>query len=227
MFAQIVQLQWKVSRWLLLPFTLLAIGLPLLALQMMRRGMENSDMFAASDAVGLMAVWTPLYPLLALITGFAVAMSAWVWDHRGNHVYALSLPLARWEYVLLKLAAGAIVLMVPVVALWLAAFIGTSMTAIPDGVHAYPGAFAGRFLLAALIAYTAAFALGAGTVKTTIYIVVGIVLFVIFGTLLVGMIEDMFGVSGLITPIDILHAALLKWPGPFHVYGGNWMLIDV
>ena len=82
------------------------------------------------------------------------------------------------------------------------------------------------FVLAALITFSVTFALAAGTMKTAIRVLTALILFIVFGSILVGFIERVTGVDDLITPVQMLHDSA-TWPGPFHVFGGNWMLIDV
>ena len=227
MLMQSLYLQWKVSRWTLVPFVIAAFGLPLAAMAHADAAAADTLFASGYSAIGAMEPWVPLFPITAALLGVTMGLAAWSWEHRANHVYALSLPVARWEYALLKLTAGAAMLLIPAAAAWAGALLGAATSSVPEGLHAYPNAFGLRFLLAALIIYAAAFALAAGTMKTTIRLLSGLLLFLIFGTLLVGLIEEIVGVDDLWTPIEILHAALGEWPGPFHVFGGNWMLIDV
>jgi hypothetical protein len=226
MLAQMTYLQWKASRWVLLPFVLLCFGLPQLAVRVATEGATYRGVVAGDGVVYALQLWMPVFPLLAAIVGFAAALSAWVWDHNANHVYALSLPLRRSQYTLLKLAAGGASLLVPVLAVFIGALVAILLNQVPEGLRAYPVAFTMRFLLAALLAYALGFALAAGTIRTTVLIVAAVLLFLIGGTLLVGFIESVAEVQ-LRTPLDLLYDAFGTWAGPFHVYGGAWTLIDV
>lgn len=227
-FREVLTLQWKASRWGLAPFVLIGFGLPLLALRTARWAAAGAgDFWAGNALVSVLELWNPLFPMVALVLGATVALTAWHWDHKEGHIYALSLPLARWEYVLMKFAAGALLLLIPVSALWAGASLGTWQTPIPEGLNAYPHSFSGRFLLAALLGYATTFALAAGTMRTALTILLGTIAFVMFGPLIVGWTEVLLGVEVPIRPLEILDALLLRWPGPFHVIGGNWSLIDV
>src|ERR1019366_8002795 len=63
-------------------------------------------------------LWGFFYPLLAAVTALIIALGIWLSDRRGQHVYALLLPVPRSRYVLYRYAAG-VVLLVPIaVALW-------------------------------------------------------------------------------------------------------------
>lgn len=228
MFREIVALQWKVSRWAVAVFVLLGFGIPMLAMQVLGQvSGPAAGLEATTEFVLALRLWNPLFPALAAVMGFTFALTAWNWDHKTGHVYALALPVTRWEYALHKFAAGALVLLIPAAALWIGALAGTALTRIPEPLQAYPHALGIRFLLAALIVYAAAFALAAGTMRTTVILILSVLAFLIFGTLLVGWVEQLFGVEIPLVPFDLLEAALLRWPGPFHVFGGNWSLVDV
>lgn len=228
MLRQFLYLHWKSARWAILLFTPVCFALPLLAVrfaQQNTRGIEPD--FIAGALLMTLQVWVPLFPLIAGLAGVTLALTAWSWDHGNHHIYALSLPLARWEYALQKFLAGLVLLSVPVLALYIGALLGAGMIELPDGLRSYPFALGGRFLLAALIAYALIFALAAGTVKTTVRLVTAFVLFLVFGSLAAEFIQSALGLDRVYTPFHLMDAVLMRWPGPFHVFGGNWMLIDV
>jgi hypothetical protein len=228
MLREMINLHWKAGRWAVLLLVPACFGLPLLVTRFAAqsaRGLEPS--FIASSMIYGSQVWAPLFPLIAGLTGVAMALTAWTWDHRGNHIYALALPLPRWEYALLKFVAGAALLALPVLALYAGALIGSALLNPPEGLRTYPIALGARFLLAATIAYAMTFALAAGTVKTTMRIMIGLVLFLLVGSLAGEFVQSVFGLDQAFSPFRLFDAVLVRWPGPFHVYGGSWMLIDV
>lgn len=224
---QTLVLQWKAARWPLLPFVVGAFGLPLAALQSAEAGAARMQGAPAEGLLGTLQNWTPLFPVMATLLGVTIGLTAWAWDHRANHVYALSLPLPRWRYVMLKFGAGALMLLIPMVALFAGVLLGRAGLDLPDGLHAYPIALALRFLLAALIVYAVSFALAAGTMRTAVWTISAFVAFLFFGSFIVDFAREALGAPDLPTPFDILVAALLDWPGPFSVFGGSWMPIDV
>ena len=227
MLGQSLYLQWKTMRWPLVPFVLAAFGVPLLALRQAHAAAVVAPFSAAENVLYALQYWTLLFPLTAALLGITFGLSAWSWDHRTHHVYALSLPLARWEYALLKFAAGVAFVLIPVVALLAGTLLGLAGLDVPDGLHAYPFAFAFRFLLAVLIAYAVGFAAASSTVRTAIWILSAYLAFLILGSLAVGFAREALGMTDLLTPLDIMGRMLARWPGPFHVFGGNWMPIDV
>jgi hypothetical protein len=230
MFRQMLFVHWKGVRFGLIPFILAAFGLPLLAVQGVTAGpgSPEASTIQAARLLGQMQQWLPLFPLLATVTGVTLALSAWAWDHRANHVYALTLPVARWEYVGMKMAAGALLLLLPVAAFWTGSLLATSALEIPEGLRAYPTAVAFRFFLAALTLYSLLFALAAGTLRTAIWILGGFVSLAVLGGILPDFLAESFfpALEGW-SFLDWFVDAILDWPGPFEVLTGNWMLVDV
>lgn len=230
MFQQLLFVHWKTVRFGLVPFILAAFGLPLLTVQ----GVNSISGDSAEAAVSAgrlfsqMLPWTPLFPLLASLVGVTVALSAWNSDHRGDHVYALTLPLPRWRYVGLKLGAGASLLLIPFFACWLGCLLATASIQIPEGLRAYPTAVSLRFLLSSLILFMVLFAMAAGTMRTALWVIGGFTALAVLGGtvpefLANTMLPSLEGWSFL----DWFVKAALEWPGPFEVLTGSWMLVDV
>ena len=231
MFRQMLYVHWKASRFGLIPFVLGAFALPLLSIQGIR--VEGTDPGSATVR-GILLLegvsrWTQLYPLLALALGSILALMVWNWDHRGDHVYPLTLPMARWKYVLLKMAAGGTLLLLPVLLLWLGALLAVSVVEIPEGFRGYPNAIGFRFLLASAVSFSLFFALAAGTMRTAVGLLVAWILVVLGGEILVPALGDWLHVPALshFRFMPWFLNAAMTWPGPFEVYAGNWMLIDI
>jgi hypothetical protein len=217
MFREVLRTQWKWSVWAVIVAAIAGFALPVLTVQ--DAGLINPD---AVDVVNMMArveIVGTFYPILALGAGVAMALLIWAPDHRGNHVYALSLPLPRWHYTLLRLAAGA-VLLVPVgVMLWVGALVATAASTIPVGLHAYPTAIAIRFAFALLLGYAFFFALASGTIRTTA-IVVGIVPVAII------VLSQLITLVGGPNVLDFA-IRVADLPGPFRLLFEPWLLINV
>ncbi len=231
MFQQIFYTQWKSVRTGLIPLTIASFGLPLLAVQDLAL---PSALPADSTLRALQAelifeswqLWLPFFPILAAILGVAFAMNAWSADHTAGHIYALTLPLSRWKYVLWKMGAGALLLLVPVALLGAGSLVAVGSLDLAEGLHSYPLLFTQRFLMASLFAYAGVFAMASGTTRTMV-IVISVVLSVIFGGQLLT-----YYLSEMLPSFDWqlfywLEHVLVEWPGPFEVYFGNWNLIDV
>jgi hypothetical protein len=220
---EMLRLQWLSAKWLLLPLVLICVGLPQAVVRFSVRATHGTEQpIVAATLLEALDVTSTLFPYLAGITGALIALAAWNWDHRTHHVYALSLPVSRPGYALLKLATGAVILLIPVLALLIGAWIATAMVPLPDGLRAYPFAFAARFLLAALLVYATVFALAAGTIRTTLVVVVGVVLLLIVGGIAAPFLETQYLID-LTTPIEMIGRA----PGPLRVFAGSWLMIDV
>jgi hypothetical protein len=218
MFKQILYTQWKWTRLPLLVLLLAAFALPVFS----ARGASAAgrDNWLIEQMLSSLQSWGLVYPLLAGTVGLILARSTWSADHAGKHIYALSLPVPRWNYVLMRFGAGATLLVAPVLALWVGALVATVATTLPPSLQAYPTILALRFGLAAFVAYGVIFAISAGTNKTAGYILAGL-----GAVLLAQLFLDALGFETLF--VQSLLVKLVLWPGPFEIFTGRWMLFDV
>lgn len=216
MFRVILHSQWKWSRLVVVAGTVAAFAIPILSLQ----SAGGRDPAGARELLGTLERWGVVYKVLAAGLGLLIAITAWSTDHRGRHVYALALPLPRWRYVLYRFGAG-LVLMAPIViAVAAGGLLATVTATLPNGLHGYPVALAWRFALALLLSYAAFFAISSGTTRTAAAVLI------VFGAVgcaqVFGVIMDWEFLS-----MDWLMDAVLAWRGPFALFGGRWMLVDV
>jgi ABC-type transport system involved in multi-copper enzyme maturation permease subunit len=231
MFQQILFTQWKSVRSGLIPIAIASFGLPLLAVQdlTLPRDLSAGDPMRALQAELIFEtwqIWLPFFPILAAIIGVVFAINAWSGDHTAGHIYSLALPLPRWKYVLWKMGAGALLLLIPVTFLSAGSFVAVGSFHMAEGLHGYPLLFTQRFLMASLLAFGALFALASGTTRTAV-LVMTVGLSVIFGgQLLTYYLSEMLP-SFDWQLVDWLGRVMVEWPGPFEVYFGNWNLIDV
>jgi ABC-type transport system involved in multi-copper enzyme maturation permease subunit len=214
MFRVILYTQWKWTRLALLPGVIIAFSLPILSVQ------GTGESTVASWVLQSIRGWAVWFPALAVALALLVAVTAWREDHRGNHVYALSLPIERWRYALLRFAAGAVLLAAPIVALWVGSLIATAAASIPPTLRAYPNALALRFALAALVAYGIFFAISAGTARSAGYVLGAVAVVIALDVLLRAAGWEMSIGREVV-------AWLTRTPGPLTVFTGRWMLIDV
>jgi hypothetical protein len=218
MFRAILFSQWKWSRLIVVLGTIAAFALPIVSLQ----GAAGADRSPLQGEELLRAVqsWGTLYPVLATALGLLVAIATWAPDHRGRHIHALTLPLPRWRYVLLRFASGLTVLAGPILAVSLGALLATATATLPPGLQGYPLALALRFALAVLVAYAVFFAVSAGTARTA-----GIILAVIGAAIVVQIVAGVANIE--LDLLGKLQVVILNWPGPLAVFTGRWMLVDV
>jgi hypothetical protein len=174
----------------------------------------------AQELLRAVQSWGTLYPVLAAALGLLVAIATWAADHRGRHVHALTLPVPRWRYVLLRFGAGVTLLAGPMLAVLLGAVLATVTATIPPGLQGYPIALALRFAIAVLVAHAVFFAISAGTARTA-----GIILGTIAALILVQVLASLANVD--LDLLGIGQRVILNWPGPLAVFTGRWMLIDV
>jgi hypothetical protein len=217
-FRAILYSQWKWSRLIVVLGAVAGFALPIVSLQ----GAAPADRSALQAENLLRAVqsWGTLYPVLAAALGLLVAMATWAPDHRGRHVHALSLPLPRWRYALLRFGAGLTVLAAPIVAVLIGALLATWTATIPPGLQGYAVALGLRFALAVLVAYAVFFAVSAGTARTA-----GIILGVIATLIVVQIVAGVANVE--LNLVGRFQLLVLNWPGPLAVFTGRWMLLDV
>jgi hypothetical protein len=225
MFRMILYTQWKWTRLALLPGVIIAFSLPVLSVQ------ETGTSLDAGSVLRAVNAWAVWFPTLAGALGLLVGVTAWREDHAGKHVYALSLPVERWRYTLLRFAAGSVLLVTPMVAMWAGSLAGAAAASIPPTLRAYPNALALRFALAALVAYSVFFAIAAGTARTAAF-VLGAVAALIGLDVLVQAAGAPLSVSYEVWGTRVsLSRQVWGWitevPGPLAVFTGRWMLIDV
>lgn len=218
MFRVILYSQWKWSRLIVVSGTIAGFALPIISMQ----GATGTDRGPLQAQALLRAAqsWGTLYPVLAAALGLLVAIATWGADHRGRHVHALTLPLPRWRYVLLRFGAGATLLTGPMLAVLLGALLATATATFPPGLQGYPIALALRFAIAVLVAYAVFFAISAGTARTA-----GIILGTIGALILVQILANLAGLE--LDLVAMVQVAILNWPGPLAVFTGRWMIVDV
>ena len=221
MFKVILETQWKWARMPLLLATVAAFTIPMISVRGL--GQSSATGIAALYAMATMANWAVAYPLLAAAIGLLLALTAWGSDHRQGHYYALSLPIPRWQYSLLRLGAGFVLLAGPVIGIAIGSSLAAAAAAIPTGLTAYPLALAIRFGLAAAMSYTIFFAVSAGSTRTA-----GFVLAVLAVILIAPVAVTFFVPTSLqFDAISPVLERIYDWRGPLGIFGGRWMLIDV
>ena len=227
MYQPMLFLHWKQIKVALIPFVVAAFALPLLSVQGMGAPGELDSATAAYVILASNQAWLPLFPLLAGAIGVTLALSSWNWDHQLNHVYALSLPLPRWEFAMLKMGAGAALATLPAMAFFAGVHLAAASVTLPSGLHAYPNALALRFFLSILLSYAAFFALAAGTVKTTVTVVAGLFVFLLLGASLNTFLANFFTYFQHTNVVQAVIDLATSSHGPLEVFVGAWTLIDV
>lgn len=228
MYQPMLYLHWKQVRLGLIPLVLAAFGLPLLSVQGIGTplGMEGQTL-EAYRILNSMQDATMFYPLLAAAIGVMLALSAWNWDHQQKHVHALSLPLARHEYVMLKMGAGVVLAALPALALWLGGLVAVAAVELPVGLQSYTNWIALRFFIASVLAFAVFFALASGTIKTTVWISSLLLAFFVIGGPFSEFLGLYFGFFERYNVVELVLRFLIESPGPMEIFTGNWTLIDV
>lgn len=214
MWRAMLETQWKWSRAMLLLIAVVSFALPVVSLRA-ALGARSESLFIAS-----MQMWSVGYAVVAAGLGLVMAILAWSYDHRLRHVYALSLPVARWRYVLMRFASGLVLLGLPIAALFVGAEIVAFSSFVPKTLHAYPIALTLRFAFATLVAYAVFFSISSATVKTAGYILGGLATLIVLQVVVASA-------GSQVSLVGYLVDAVLASPGLLAVFNGRWMLIDV
>ena len=218
MFRVILYSQWKWSRLIVVLGTVAGFALPILSVQSATQ--TGNHPLQAGELLQTVQSWGVFYPVLAATLAVLVAIATWAPDHRGRHVHALSLPIPRWRFVLLRFGAGLLLLTPPVLALLVGAILATTFAWMPAGLQGYPLALALRFALAVGVGYAVFFAISSGTSRTA-----GSILAILGGLIAIQVLAGVANINlDLVTRLQI---AFLNWPGPLAIFSGRWMLIDV
>lgn len=213
MFRAILVTQWKWTRAVALAGTVVAFALPLVVYASAREQESLRDFIEVTQR------WGGAYALLATGLGLFHALSAWQQDHAGRHIYALSLPVSRARYAGMRLGAGSVFLLAPILALLLGALVVT-VSGVPTGLQVYPFALTLRFAFASFVAYAIFFAIASATPRTAavILIAIGGVLFTQYLVMTLGSGIDI---------IEPLVQFIFVRPGILSIFAGRWMLVDV
>jgi len=216
----VLDVEWKWTRGVILLCVLVVFALPLVSLRMAAMAAAEARRSPLAIFIQMMQSWGVGYAIAAAALGLVIAILSWSYDHRLRHVYALSLPVARWRYVWYRYAAGIVVLSIPVLALLLATEIVAHSALVPHELHAYPLALTLRFAFATLVAYSLFFAISSATPRTAGYVLGAIAVIVVAQVVLISANTNIDLTS---RAVDIVFAT----PGLLAVFGGRWTLVDV
>lgn len=200
---------------LLIALTAMAAALPVLSVRvLLGQGLAADSLLVLSGAASI----APAFPLVAGFIGVAVALSAWQSDHEGGHVYALSLPIPRWHYALVRLASAFLLVVPTLVGFALSATIVAAAVELPPGLHSYPLSLVVRFCALTIVTFSLFFALASGSKKSSGW---GLLV------LLAVIILDVAYQSGSGRDYSPLFNLLLGSHSPLSFFFGQWSLVDV
>jgi hypothetical protein len=223
---QMLLLHWRTVRLPLIPFVLAAFALPLLLIQGMGLVLDYTNQPSPHVLLAQQAEWGLFFPALAGATGLVLGLSAWSWDHKHGHVYALAMPIGRARYALLKFGAGVVLALIPAAALLLGSFVALQTIDVPRGMSGYPVELALHFLFATLVLYAICFSMAAGTIRTTVVVSILMVALPLIATLAVQLIA-IYRPELITFDLRFWLTRALEELGPFRILLGNWMLVDV
>jgi hypothetical protein len=220
MFRAVFYTQWKWTRPAILLAVLVAGYIPVEALRTMPY--KDAGTYHIPSLVSSIGGASVGYQLLALAVAVVVAIASWQADAHRQHVYALSLPIARWKFVLLRFGAGAALLGIVALAVALFGGVAAALAPLPPMLHAYPIGLAFRFWLGSLIPFGLIFALLASNPKKVRLVVAGLATLVAVDFLL-----SAFGVTETPVMVRWLVESMYSPHGPLTAFLSKWMLVDV
>ena len=228
MLRAVLMTMWRWTRWVVVVLSVAGFAIPVLTAANLgglhMAELPVSDVLSTFSAAGL--VFIPL----AIVLGITLGAGAWSADMNLGFVYMLVHPVPRWYLVLLRYASGALLLVIPVLAVLLGCLVVTLFGNVPEFVRAYPASLTVRFAGALLFTYSIMFgATGSGrgrasdgtadVARALISLGLGVVAIaslVAFDRLVLGA---------------VIEQALLRWlSGPWSPLGiivGRWGLFDV
>jgi hypothetical protein len=212
MFRQILFTQWRWSAQVIALLGALVVALPVAAF--------NALPVAPGAILTRAATWGALYPVLAALTGLLIGLTAWSGDHRGQHVYALTLPVPRWFYALLRYASGALLVLTVAAAALVGTLIMTAGLTLPPGLHSYAGTVSLRFVLGAVLVYSLVFAISSATTRTA-----GGILALLGGLALGEFLVNRFGTDASI--LEPIARFFISPGGPFGIFAMPWLLVAI
>jgi hypothetical protein len=216
MLKAMLLVQWKACRHVVIALVTASLALPIASVRTGWRAEATNYAMMLNE----LELWGYLYPVLAIVSAIAMAWTAWRSDRRGNHVYALLLPVPRWRYVLLRYGASGLLLVPLVLAVWIGALAAVLPLDLPSGLRTFPHLLALKYFVTLGMCFAIAFAVAAASTRTLGLAVraLGVFLAVHIAVLL---LEPKVNLLWRLT------TALATWPGPLSPLGGRWMLIDV
>jgi len=218
MFGQILYTQIKWTRASVAVLAVVAFAMPAGLWRAARQGYYTN--YTAMEVMSGFAFLGPALGFLAFFCGFMMVAQPWAVDGAARHVYPLSLPISWKRYVAMRFGAGAILLLVPAVAVWLGCLLVLALVPLPETLQAYPTTLSFRFLLGALVSYAVVFAIQYLSGRKAAHLLLGVLVFVTAAA----FIAELTGNGRLIVTV---FNYLFDWPGPLAVFGAEWMLIDV
>lgn len=219
MFSNILRIQWKSSAPGMLILALIVFAVPVWQLVGAEAFAGGGRPELALPVLSALLATSGIYPLMAYAAGSVLAIGSWYDDFMGKHVYALVLPVPRWYYLLLRMAAGLTLVGALVAALWLSAVVASAQVTLPPGLHAYPGGLAVRFALAAGVSFVLTFVLCSASRRTLNVLGVSFIGVVVLLVLV--------AVMGATSPLDWIANHIARWPSIIDAFTGRWLLIDV
>jgi hypothetical protein len=218
MFRQMLYVQWKWSRDILLFFVVACFATPFVVTWLVvpvMGGATPRQLVRVGESTGGALM------VLSLLLGGSIAALGWIADARSSHVYALTLPIGRRRFLAFRALGASCLFLVPALATWLGGVILGSQLTLPDALDLHAATLAWRVLLAATLAHAVVFAFRYTTGERARHYALAFLL----GCGAVGI--SMLFFPGMRDDVSRILFALFRSPGPFGLLTSGWSLIDV
>jgi hypothetical protein len=155
----------------------------------------------------------------AIALGLYASIGTTEGDNSTKHIYALSLPVPRWHYLLLRFTAGLITVVVGTACWFAVDALLVLAISLPDGMQTYPFAINLRVLFAGALTFAVLYWLTiAGTRGIGALVIALLLLFAVSATS-AGVAHS--------TTSRVMWDILLAPASPLRIFLGPWSLIDV
>ncbi|MBI2795332.1 MAG: hypothetical protein HYX65_01335 [Gemmatimonadetes bacterium] len=151
MFRAVMMTHWKWSRWGVYLLVAALFSTPVVLLGVL--GTRDLTLIPVWEVLGPTSGAGAAYLVFSLFTGLWLAASAWNVDTAQDAVYALTRPVPRWYFVLMRLGSGVALSLVPILAVLAGALFAALVTTRPPEMRVFPVALTAKFAVATWLAY--------------------------------------------------------------------------
>ena len=151
MFRVVLMTHWRWSRWGMLLLAAGALVTPMVLLSSI--GARDLTLLPVWEVLTPTSFAGAVYMMIAILTGLWLAASAWSVDTTLDAVYALTRPVPRWYFVLLRLGSGFALSLVPILGVLGGALLAAAVTTRPAEMRVFPVALTLKFAVAAWLSF--------------------------------------------------------------------------
>ena len=155
MFRAVLLTHWRWGRWGVLLLAAGAFVTPIILLGLL--GTRDLTLLPVWEVLAPTSIAGAIYSVIAIFSGLWIAASAWSVDTTQDSIYALTRPVPRWYFVLLRYGSGIVLSLVPVAAVLIGALVAAAVTTRPVEMRVFPVALAAKFTVALWLSFSICF----------------------------------------------------------------------